>query len=93
MNRRQQETIAKLNAAMTGLLGYPHFAVFADTLRELREGAVAYAVEHTTVKDERESLAALGEIRAYGNILSIVDGAKDRLEEEASMRDQDQAPQ
>lgn len=58
---------------MSTLLPNPNFHEFIDAIRELREGAVMYAVTHTAVKDQRESLAALGEVRAYTDIIGIVD--------------------
>jgi len=60
-NTDNQDT---LRGAMSTLLPNPNFHEFIDAIRELREGAVMYAVTHTAVKDQRESLAALGEVRA-----------------------------
>lgn len=56
---------------MRDLVQDPRFGEFVNAIRELKEGAVAYAVSHTTVRDQRESLAALGEVRAYSDIISI----------------------
>lgn len=70
---RNSETQEPLRGALSTLLPNPNFRQFIDALRELREGAVMYAVSHTAVKDQRETLAALGEVRAYSDIIDIVD--------------------
>jgi len=70
---RNTETQETLRGAMSTLLPNPNFRDFIDALRQLREGAIMYAVSHTTVKDQREALAALGEVRAYSDIIDIVD--------------------
>lgn len=77
---RQSEKELRLRQAMEALLPDPRFHVFVDTIRELKEGAIAYAVQHTTVRDQRESLAALGEVRAYSDIISLADAHMNAVE-------------
>ena len=72
MTRREHELkLARLKAAMSSLVQNPNFVEFMGTLTDLREGAIAYAVSHTTVRDQRETLAALGEVRCYDDILDV----------------------
>jgi hypothetical protein len=68
---RQSEKELRLRDAMSSLVSNENFQVFMETIQELKDGAVDYAVGHTTVRDQRESLAALGEVRAYTDILAI----------------------
>ncbi len=77
---RQQLKEAQLRQAMESLIQYPPFASFISTLREQKEAAIAYAVSHTSVKDERETLAALGEIRTYSDIIAIYDAHSQAVE-------------
>jgi hypothetical protein len=77
---RQSEKELRLRQAMEGLLMDPRFHEFIGAIRELKDGAVEYAVAHTTVRDQRETLAALGEVRAYQDILSLADAHMNAVE-------------
>lgn len=66
-----------LQAAMADLIHDPRFQTFCDALKELREQAVAFAVTHDSVKDQRATIAALGEVRAYDDILAVVKNAEE----------------
>lgn len=66
MERRQ-----RLRAAMASLVQNTNFHEFMDTIAELREGAVSYAVLHSTVEGDRKTIAALGEVAAYDDILDV----------------------
>jgi hypothetical protein len=75
---------------MESLVANPNFEHFVDALREMKDGAVAYAVSHTTVRDQRESLAALGEVRAYSDIISLADAHRSPVENQ--LVEQEQQP-
>ena len=77
---RQEHKEAQLRQAMECLLRDTRFQVYLDAIRELKEGAVAYAVQHTTVRDEREYLAAVGEVRAYADILAVAESHMQAIE-------------
>lgn len=66
---RQAEKQERLRAAMESLVANPNFEEFIDELRTMKDASILYAVSHTTVRDQRESLAALGEVRAYLDII------------------------
>lgn len=68
---RHSEKQEALQGAMASLLPNTNFQEFLEVLRDLREAAVAYAISHDTIKDQRNTLAALGEVRAYDDILGI----------------------
>ena len=77
---RQQLKEAQLRQAMESLIQYPPFTSFINTLREQKDAAVAYAISHTSVKDERETLCALGEIRALTDVIAIFDAHHQAVE-------------
>jgi hypothetical protein len=63
----QQQKEARLKDAMFNLAQNPHFAVFMEELREMREDSVRYMIDYNT-KEKREWHAAIGEVRAYDRI-------------------------
>lgn len=77
MNRNAK--LDRLRGAMASLIPNSNFTEFMRTVQELREQAVTYAVNHQTLADERKTIAALGEIAAYDDILAVyrqhLDGA------------------
>lgn len=83
--QRLEAKARKLEQAMFPLISDPRFSVdFMGVLREQRDEAVAYAISHDSVRDERRTLAALGEIRAYNDILAIAENYHTQLEERAN---------
>lgn len=64
--KRQQ-----LRAAMESLVQNTNFVHFMETIAELREGAVAYAVAHSTLENDRKTIAALGEVACYDDIIGV----------------------
>lgn len=72
---RQQEKEQRIKDALIDLARDPRFFSFMEALRDMREGAVQYMTTHTTVKDEREMLAAVGEVRCFDTILAAHDAA------------------
>jgi len=76
---RQQQKEQQIRDGLLDLSRDPRFAVFMEALREMREGAVAYMTTHTTVKDERESLAAVGEVRCFDTIWAAYQAALDSV--------------
>jgi hypothetical protein len=74
---RQSEKELRLRDAMRDLVQDPRFQVWMEALRELRESAVGYMIDHTTVKDQRESLAAVGEVRCYDTIWQVYEAHRE----------------
>lgn len=70
----------RLELAMFPLIGDDRFTTFLETVRELKEDAVQFAVSNDSVKSDRATLSALGEIRAYTDILGIAENYKLQLE-------------
>lgn len=75
-----QQNREKLVEAMTPLVLLPAFQAFIETLRQSKDGAVQYMVDHTTVSTQRESLAAAGEVRAYLTIIQDYEAKREQLE-------------
>ena len=78
----------RIRDALLDLARDPRFSVFMEALSDMREGAVAYMTTRTTVKDEREMLAAVGEVRCFDTILSAYDQAKEAQQPEADPQPQ-----
>jgi len=73
----------KLLEAMTPLVLIPAFQNWIETLRATKDGAVQYMVDHTSVSNEREHLAAVGEVRAYLAIIQDYEAQLEQLEAQA----------
>lgn len=71
----------RLIDAMTPLVGLPQFQDFMETVRELKDVATENAVRPETLKNQRTTLAAAGEVRAYLDILAIYESYKGQAEE------------
>ena len=70
---------------MANLVRNQHFADFIEMLRDLKEEAVHAACLETTLKNERLTMATLGEVRVYDYIISVYEDFKDQpAEEEAA---------
>jgi len=67
-------------AAITPLAALPEFEKFIETVREMKDYTVQYWVHTDTVKSERESLLAKGEIRAYLWLIETQKAQKELLE-------------
>lgn len=65
------EKSARLQQALYRLAGNDAFADFMDEIRELQRNAMLDSINDLVVKDERLTLAALGEIRAYEAIAAL----------------------
>ena len=66
--------------AMAPLVLLPKFQEWIETLRATKDAAVQYLVHTDTVKNERECMAALGEVRAYSTIIEVYEGQREQLE-------------
>jgi hypothetical protein len=62
-----------LKVSMANLVRNQHFADFVDLLRERENEAVAALCLEGTLKNERLSMAVVGEIRTYRDIIAIYD--------------------
>lgn len=91
MSIRNEQKQAIIKDAISALCLNPNFAGFITLVRDMRENAVQYMVTHTTVKDEREMLAAVGEVRAYDAIVAAYEDTLQSLEKDAE-RQQEQEP-
>lgn len=94
-SRRLDEKEQRIRAAMTPLISDQRFQEYMELIRELKDGAVEFAATHDAVKDARATLAALGSVRAYLDIISVYDSAVAAVEDEqrrfAEMHEQQQA--
>lgn len=70
---RVEENQERLRQNLLQLAGHVPFRDFVGIIRELHDQAVANAVGDPALQNERMVCAALGEIRAYRDILGIVD--------------------
>ena len=75
-------------AAMQPLALLPEFEKFVETVKQMKDEAVAYMVNHTSVANERESLVAKGEVRAYLWIIQTHEAQKELLEAQAQQTNQ-----
>lgn len=80
MPRKPKQNRDELIAAMTPLALLPAFQTWIELLRQTKDGAVQYMVDHTTVANERESLVAKGEVRAYLTIIQDYEAQRQQLE-------------
>ncbi len=87
-NRRIEAKERLLRAALTPLAADERFATFMDLVRELKDSAVEFAATHDSVKDSRATLAALGTVRAYLDILSIYENALHAIADEQTRLDE-----
>jgi hypothetical protein len=77
-----KERSDRLQQAMFTLVGNEAFATFIDELREQQHSAVMDSINDKVIANERLSLAAIGEIRAYEAIISTYeDFVQSRLAE------------
>jgi hypothetical protein len=79
---------ARLRGAMETLIPNSNFEAFIELVEELRDEAYNYAISVDSVKDQRLTLAAMGESRAYNDIVGIyrnyLDHLENRLDEQES---------
>ena len=68
---------------MTPLVLLPSFQNWIEVLRQTKDGAVQYMVDHTAIANERESLVARGEVRAYLTIIHDYEAQREQLEAQA----------
>lgn len=65
-----KERSDRIQQAMFQLVGNEAFAAFIDELREQQHAAVMDAMNDKVIANERLSMAAMGEIRAYEAIIA-----------------------
>lgn len=68
-----KERSDRLQQAMFSLIGNDAFNTFMDELREQQHAAVMDSINDKVVANERLTLTALGEIRAYQGIIGMYD--------------------
>lgn len=88
-----QKNRDSLVAAMTPLAILPEFEKWIDTVRQMKDEAVAYMVNHVSVANERESLVSKGEVRAYLWIIQTYEGQRQQLEAQAIAEAEQRASQ
>ena len=66
---------------MQSLIGTPAFDDFIDEVRLMRDAAMLDACSDKVVANERLSLAALGEVRAYTGLIDCYDSYKESLDQ------------
>ena len=77
---RQQKDREQRIEAMQPLVLLPSFQKWIEMLRATKDAAVQYMVDHTSVAQEREHLAAVGEVRAYLAIIQDYEAQREQLE-------------
>jgi len=77
---RMEARNERIKAAMATLIANTNFKVFIELLHELKDEAFLEAVSKDSVKDQRLSLAALGEARALNDIIGIYENFRDQLQ-------------
>jgi hypothetical protein len=77
---RAQKEREQLIDAMQPLVLLPSFQKWIETLRQTKDAAVQYMVDHTSVAQQREHLAAVGEVRAYLAIIQDYEAQREQLE-------------
>ena len=80
MKKSQAQRVKRIQEAMIPLIGDSRFQEFVEEVREQQKGAIADAVSERVVSSERLSLAAIGELRFYENILSFYDSQVEQIE-------------
>lgn len=93
MNIRQKaaDRQKRLQQAMFPLMGDDRFHAFMDLLEDMKNEAVGYYVDNDSIKCDRLSLAARGEVRAYLNILAVRDSFREQIEQREEMREESQS--
>lgn len=81
-NGRIEERERRLRAAMTPLCADDNFKTFMGLIRDMKDEAVEFAATHDQVKDVRLTVASLGAVRTYLEIISVHDNALHYIEEE-----------
>jgi len=69
----------RLKAAMATLIANTNFEAFIELVDELKDEAFFEAVSKDSVKDQRLSLAALGEARALNDIIGIYENFREQI--------------
>lgn len=83
MTRREAEDRQRrLKESMFTLLGDERFQNFIGLVRELRDECYRYAITNDAIKDSRLTTAALGESRAFNDILAIAENYHGQLEQQ-----------
>jgi hypothetical protein len=80
----------KLIASMTPLVLLPEFQEFIEQVRQMKDYTVESMVHSTTVASERESLALVGEIRAYLWFIETAKAQREQLEAQAKAAQEQQ---
>lgn len=80
----------RLQQAMFPLMGDDRFHAFMDLLEDMKNEAVGYYVDNDSIKCDRLSLAARGEVRAYLNILAVRDNYQEQIENRIEQQAQTQ---
>lgn len=76
--KQRQERDRQLRVAMSELVMDQRFEQFINHLRDQREAAINDACLDSVVANQRASMAAIGEIRAYNCIIAAYDDFKDQ---------------
>lgn len=87
---RQMDIKRRMESAVFPLVGDPRFQDFMELMAQLKDEAIEFACSHDAVTSSRATLAALGEVRTYRNILSIYENQKVEADERANQLDEQQ---
>lgn len=85
MSKRAQERMKKIQQAMMPLVGDIRFQTFMEEVEQQQKAAMLDACNERVVANERLTLAAIGEVRAYDGLISFY---QSQIEAAEQMRDQ-----
>lgn len=71
----------RLREAMQPLVEDERFRRFMDLIVSMKDQAVELAAMHDTVKEERATIAALGAIRTYLDIIAVYENHQGQIDE------------
>jgi hypothetical protein len=69
-----------LDNSLKQLTTHPAFIEFVDAIKQMKESAIVAAVSEKTFKTPYRTVGALGEVRAYVDILNLVEDYRQRGE-------------
>lgn len=78
--KQRQLRIRQIQDSMKSLVGDVRFTDFIEAIEEQKEAALEDALSDRVVSNKRRLMAALGEVRAYKNFLSLYENTKALVE-------------
>jgi hypothetical protein len=79
----------RIQGAMAELIRDPRFGAFIDMIRDCKDRAVDDACLDSVMSSQRLSMVAMGEVRAYSDIIRIFDECVNSAEQQAALREEE----